>query len=102
MDLYEPNQFSRFQEPNLDPPEPEDYDIMQFANEVSVEETRARDKFDEFNSCHEGFAVILEEVEELKVLVFNKDRTSSAKAAMHAECVQIAAMAFAFISELLQ
>lgn len=49
-----------------------------------------------FNSAHEGFAVLLEEVEELKAEVFKRNRDESA---MFKEAVQVAAMAHRFIQD---
>ena len=57
-----------------------------------------------FNSFHEGYAVILEELEELKDEVFKKStkeaRVIQGKAALRAEAVQVAAMSIRFIVDL--
>lgn len=62
--------------------------------EVAAELARAEAKFTPFNSAHEGYAVILEEVEELWLDVRTKG-TSLEK--MRAEAVQIAAMGVRFM-----
>ena len=49
-----------------------------------------------FHSAHEGYAVLLEEVEELKAWVWRK-RQDRAASAMSKECIQVAAMAIRFI-----
>lgn len=72
---------------------------------VIAELQRAQAKFPPFNSAHEGFAVLLEEVEELKQEVFwgkSKDAGTNAREAgerMRAEAVQVAAMALRFIKD---
>ena len=62
---------------------------------VSMELTRATDKFGPFRSPHEGFAIILEEVEELKYEVFHGSREKAM-----AEAVQVGAMAVRFVLDL--
>lgn len=52
-----------------------------------------------FNSSHEGYAVILEELDELWTEV-RKRRTERDKNRMREECVQIAAMAIRFINDI--
>jgi hypothetical protein len=61
-----------------------------FAADVRAELKRARENFQPLHSAHEGFAVLLEEVEELKAEVFRKGRS---EARMYWELVQVAAMA---------
>lgn len=73
---------------------------------------RAEQMFPPFNSAHEGYAVLLEEVDEVKDLVFvnplkRADWGATADARLHehrrllrAEAVQVAAMAMRFISML--
>ena len=60
--------------------------------EVQAELTRAVLSFPPFHSAHEGYAILLEEVDELKYEVFHGD---PAKA--RAEAIQGAAMAIRFI-----
>ena len=52
-----------------------------------------------FNSSHEGYAVILEEVDELWAEV-RKRRAERDKGRMREECIQIAAMAVRFINDI--
>jgi hypothetical protein len=60
----------------------------------------AREKFGPMASSHEGYAVLLEEVEELwEEVRDNKRDVAAYKAAMRTEAVQVAAMAIAFIAE---
>lgn len=47
-------------------------------------------------SAHEGYAVLLEEVDELKAEVWKSPRKRD-YAAMHAEAIQVAAMALRFM-----
>ncbi len=56
---------------------------------------RAREHYTKFASAHEGFAVLLEEVDELKAEVWKKPAWRS-KERMRAEAIQIAAMALRF------
>lgn len=64
-----------------------------FAKEIIEEYWRATRKHGGMASAHEGYAVILEELDELKAEVWKR---SHDKAAMRQECVQIAAMAMKF------
>lgn len=61
---------------------------------VMTEYRRARTKFGPFNSGHEGYAVILEELEELWDEVKANNRPKAREEAM-----QLAAMALAFLLE---
>ena len=63
-----------------------------FHSLVTAELDRARGKFGPFHTAHEGYAVLLEEVDELWDLVKQKQSTRN-PAAMLTELVQIAAMA---------
>jgi hypothetical protein len=51
-----------------------------------------------FNSAHEGFAVLLEEVDELKAHVWTNQKRRDL-AAMQKEAIQVAAMAMRFAIE---
>lgn len=51
-----------------------------------------------FNSAHEGFAVLLEEVDELKAHVWTNQKKRDL-GAMHKEAMQVAAMALRFMEE---
>jgi hypothetical protein len=74
-------------------------DVAAILREIGQEVMRARAKFAVFNSAHEGYAVILEEVDELWEEV--KKRSSLRdKAAMHTEAVQIGAMAVRFLTDI--
>jgi len=58
-----------------------------------------------FNSSHEGYAVILEEVRELEQQVFFGFKAAGRNPANHKqrmreECIQVAAMCVRFIQEL--
>ena len=60
---------------------------------VKKELARARTKFDSFNSPHEGYAVIKEEVDEMwDDIKANKDASE--------EAVQVAAMALRFLIDI--
>lgn len=83
---------------------------VQAVNEVCEELTRALDRYPSFNSPHEGYSVILEEVDELWDLVkawkATKPNTQldpyqdRCKTAFRAEAKQIAAMAIRFMVDL--
>ena len=66
--------------------------------DVLEEVIRARQVFPPFNSAHEGYAVLLEEVEELWEEVRAKRETRSTKA-LRDEARQVAAMAICFMAE---
>ena len=75
---------------------------MNILEVVSRELVNARAKFPPFNSAHEGYAVLLEEVEELKQEVFWGAKNSTPKVhsiKMRAEAIQVAAMALRFIED---
>ena len=69
----------------------------EFIRRVKVEYRRARDKHPEMHSLHEGYAILLEEVDELWGLIKGQDPFSSA---IRLECIQIASMALAICLEL--
>lgn len=86
------------------------YTIQLIRNELSlIPEKYQKD----FNSAHEGYAVILEEVRELEQEVFFGEKALKErfnfpsdkieyhhKARMREECIQIAAMCVRFIQEI--
>ena len=55
---------------------------------------RARTYFDKFNTAHEGYAVILEELDELWELIKTKGTT---KVQLEEEAIQVGAMALRFL-----
>lgn len=80
-------------------------------NDVMAELARARGKFGKFNNAHEGYAVILEEVEELWADVRTNPQKAYPEAIdpqqrhrtkMRAEAIQIAAMAVRFAEDVCQ
>ncbi len=76
-----------------------------FLADAAAEYSRSRESHPAFHSAHEGYAVLLEEVDELWELVrlrlpgFDPMERVDLHAKMRAECVQIAAMALAFALE---
>lgn len=70
---------------------------MRVANEVLDELYRAMDKFAPFNSAHEGYAVILEEMDELWDAI--KNNKLGTEIEQRAEAIQVAAMAFRFVMD---
>lgn len=62
--------------------------------EVASEFDAATATHGEFHSAHEGFAVMLEEMDELKVEVWKRHRDP---AALRFEAIQVAAMALRFL-----
>lgn len=59
---------------------------------------RATANWPQFNSAHEGFAVLLEEVDELKAHVWTNQKRRDLPA-MCKEAIQVAAMALRFACE---
>lgn len=68
---------------------------------VTQEVRRARECHDPMQSIHEGYAVILEEVDELWDEVKKNPKKRDAEA-MKTEVVQVAAMALRFLTDLMQ
>ncbi len=66
------------------------------ADEVMEELGRARSKFGRFNSAHEGYAVLREEVDEL----WDEVKRNGDRKAMRAEAIQVAAMAMRFVLDI--
>lgn len=63
-----------------------------------LELTGALQNWPSFNSAHEGFGVLLEEVDELKAHVWMKQKNRDL-VAMKKEAIQVAAMALRFALE---
>ena len=67
---------------------------------VRDEFREASSKFQKFNSAHEGFAVLKEEVDELwEAVKLNKKKHPERNDLMMRECTQVAAMAFRFLHD---
>lgn len=66
--------------------------------QVLHEVARAKSKFLPFNSAHEGYAVLLEEVDELWDEVKKNQRVRD-KVHMRKEAIQVAAMAVRFVMD---
>ena len=62
-------------------------------HEIIYEYAQATKKFGKFASTHEGYAVILEEIDEL----WDEIKQNADKSSMRKEAVQVAAMGFRFI-----
>jgi hypothetical protein len=67
--------------------------------DIQAELDRAEARFPAFNSAHEGFAIILEEIDELKAHVWMKQGMRLTHE-MRREAVQAAAMLVRFISDI--
>jgi len=63
--------------------------------EVEEEVVRARSLWPAFNSAHEAYAVLLEEVDELKAHVWTNQKKRDLEE-MRKEAIQVAAMAVRF------
>ena len=72
---------------------------VDFFNLVWSEYKDARKKYASFHSTHEGIAVIQEEVDELWDMV-KRNKEVKIQPEMVKECIQIAAMSFAFMKDL--
>ena len=67
---------------------------------VLQEYTRADALYPSFHSAHEGFAIILEEVDELKAEVWKSPKNRDLEA-MKTEAIQVAAMALRFLMDVI-
>lgn len=70
---------------------------MDIYEEVKAELLSATEKFGPFSSAHEGYAIILEELDELW---FDIKAKVSKKKNMRAEAIQVAAMAVRFVTDI--
>lgn len=66
--------------------------------EAHVEVREAMENWPQWNSAHEGYAILLEEVRELEAHVFTKQKNRNLKA-MRTEAIQVAACALRFATE---
>jgi hypothetical protein len=67
---------------------------------VATELASARQKFPPFNSAHEGYAVVLEELDELWTEIRSNQATAGRNERMTKEAIQVAAMALRFLVDL--
>ena len=74
------------------------YKMINTQHEIAKEYKMAIDNWPPFNSAHEGFAVLLEEVDELKAHVWTKQKERNLEE-MRKEAIQVAAMALRFACE---
>ncbi|WP_169980477.1 hypothetical protein [Tautonia rosea] len=72
--------------------------VNEILEDVHEEVIRATTNWPQFNSAHEGYAVMLEEVDELKAHVWMNQKRRNLEA-MKKEAIQIAAMAVRFAVE---
>jgi hypothetical protein len=77
----------------------EDGRLAAVAEDVLEELRAAMARYGPMASAHEGYAVLLEELDELKSEVWKSPKRRD-PAAMRAEAVQVAAMAMRFIYDL--
>lgn len=75
-----------------------DTDVTKALRAVGQEVMRARSSHGKFASAHEGYSVILEELDELWCEVKRKQSTRDVKK-LRAEAVQVAAMAVRFLTD---
>lgn len=76
----------------------DEQNIQKLTDMLLYELSRARKHHSRFNSAHEGYAVILEELDELKEEVWKKSADRDV-GQMRREAIQIAAMALRFALE---
>ena len=67
--------------------------------DLETEHLKATQMYRAFRSMHEGYAVILEELDELKAEVWKKPRLRD-RELLRKEAIQVAAMAFRFAVDL--
>lgn len=76
----------------------EEYIMTSVITDVVDELQKARGNWPPFNSAHEGYAILLEEVDELKEHVWTKQKNRDL-VKMRKEAIQVAAMAIRFAEE---
>ena len=76
-----------------------DIHIGSIADEIMSEVVGAEAKFPAFNSAHEGWAVIKEEMDELWAEVCKGGSTPRDPEAMRHEAIQLGAMAIRFVRD---
>lgn len=72
--------------------------MNQILNDIETEVNRAMELYESFHSLHEGYAVLLEEVDELWHHVKTR-QGGRIPGAIEKECIQIAAMAVRIICD---
>lgn len=70
--------------------------VLSIANDAIKELNRATEMNGPFASAHEGYAILLEEMDELKEEIWKKAKLRD-KNKMRTEAIQIAAMAIRFV-----
>ena len=73
--------------------------IVEISKEAANEALSASIKWPAFNSAHEGYAVLLEEVDELKAHVWTNQKKRDL-VEMRKESIQVAAMAMRFVNDI--
>ncbi len=73
------------------------FNLENVLNAVSNEYLDAYAAWGPFNSCHEGYAVLEEEMDELKEHVWTNQKKRDLEA-MRQEAIQVAAMAVKFVA----
>ena len=73
-------------------------EVLEIQDLVDCEIFKAVSNWPPFNSAHEGYAILLEEVRELEEHVFTNQKRRDL-IAMRNEAIQVAAMAIRFASE---
>lgn len=76
-----------------------DWEAVEDAWPLIQSELARAEKWPPFNSAHEGYAVLLEEVDELKAHVWTKQPDRDIPA-MKREAIQVAAMAVRFLADI--
>lgn len=77
-------------------------DFEEIIKRVFREYSKAVSKFGSFNNAHEGYAVLLEEVDELWDAVKLNQNKPERKKQIYEEAIQVAAMAIRFIHDCIE